>query len=187
MASLGSFGRKREPLDLDFDFFGETIRVHPMSSDLVELDFLEKAQSLDLADLDLTAELTPENMARMSQAARVAADMAMGSVRQIIHPDDWELFKATAIANGQNLQDLMEVQRGLVEAIAGFPTGPSSGSSSGAETTGPKSAADSSSPAPTAPTLSQPAIQALRQLGDRPDLQVAVLHADTAREVPASA
>ncbi len=186
MASLGSFGRKREPLDLDFDFFGETIRVHPMSSDLVELDFLEKAQSLDLADLDLTAELTPENMARMSQAARVAADMAMGSVRQIIHPDDWELFKATAIANGQNLQDLMEVQRAR-GGDRGFPYWAVVRlfqwcRDHWAEVRGRLILAGTDGA-----TLSQPAIQALRQLGDRPDLQVAVLHADTAREVPASA
>lgn len=186
MASLGSLGRKRPTVDLDFDYFGETIRVNPAASDLIEIEFLEKAGKIDLDDVDLNADLTPETMARVTVAARAATDATIGSVRNVIHPDDWTRFWSTAITNGQNLADLMELQKTLTEAIAGFPTGQSSGSSTGPTTEPPRSEADLPSqdttpaPAPEGP-YSLAADRSLRRLQGRPDLQVAILRAHDAR------
>jgi hypothetical protein len=175
VASLGSLGNRRPTIDLDFDWFGHTVRVNPHASDLVEIDFLEKAKSIDMEGIDTNA-LTAENMAAMSRAAQVAADAAIGSVRRVIHPDDWDGFWKAAIDNGQNLEDLLELQKTIVEAVANFRTGQSSDSSPGPVTTPAKFEVDLPSPA-----LSPEAARSLARLETRPDLQVAILRAEEAR------
>jgi hypothetical protein len=178
MASLGSLGRPKQVVDLDFDYFGETIRLNPLASDLVEIDFMEQAARIDLDGVDLNAELNSETMALMTRAAKAATDAAVGSVRRLIHPDDWGKFWRLSITHGQNLVDLMEIQKeiqaALVEATTGFPTGPSSDSPPGAASTPEKSVAGS--PSPAALPLSPPAgastaDKALAMLRKRPDLQ----------------
>lgn len=179
MTSIGSLGKKKPAVDLDFDYFGQTIRVNPTASDLVEIEFLRTASGVDLDDIDLSAELTaesfaelsPESQAKLTKAARSGADMAVNSVKQLIHPDDWDRFWSTAIVNGQDLADLLELQKAITaavaEAAAGFPTGPSSDSSDGPASTPPRSVAVSPSPA-RAPSVADGALAMLR---GRPDLQ----------------
>lgn len=181
MTSLGSLGKQRAAVDLDFDWFGETIRVHSMASDLIEIEFLEKAQNINMDGVDLNAGLTPEAMTVMNTAAHAATNAMIGSIKRIIHPDDWDRFWAAAIANGQHLQDLMEVQKTITEAIveaqAGFPTGPPSASPGGQpkQATGPSSTAGSLSPGPLTD-----ADKALAMWRGRPDLQEFVVDKEDA-------
>ncbi len=191
MASLGSLGKRRDPLDIDFDWFGHSVRVNPVASDLIEVEFLEKASAIDLDGVDLDkigagGEVTGEDLQAMNQvmkAGRAAQQAQVGAIRQLIHPDDWDVFWREAVANGQSLADLMDVQRALTEAITkartGFPTGQSSGSSAGAETTPPRFEVDL--PSPDVPGLDPLTLQGLQVTDGRPDLQVAVLRAGASR------
>lgn len=167
--SLGSFGTPRGAVDLDFDYFGETIRVHPHATDLGLVDFMAAAAGINMED----------------QGAVVAAmGHIVGWLQQQIHPDDWDRFYATAKANGQTVNDLMVVAQGLTEAVAGFPTGQPSGSRSERRQKKPakKSRAVSSSPGggPHHGTVTSAgpdgsARAALTLLQGRPDLQQAVI------------
>lgn len=179
MGSLGSLGTPKQAIDLHFDWFGHTIRVAPYASDLIELDFLQAAGKIDLAGVDLAgAGLDMRAIAAVSDAARMAVGAAVGSVRQLIHTDDWDLFWSTAIANGQNLDDLLAVQKAITEAVTGFPTGRRSGSTPGPSNTPTSSEAVSSSPEPA--DLSD-ADRALQAWAGRPDLQEFVVMAEEAR------
>lgn len=192
MASIGSLGRKKPAIELDFDYFGESIRVNPHASNLVEIDFLRVASGIDLDDIALDAELTdediaklpPQTQARIAKAGLSNVDIIIASVRKLIHADDWDRFWATAIANGQDLEDLLEVQKAVTaavaEAVAGFPTGPSSDSSDGSASTAPRSVAAAPSPTP-APPSSSAADEALVMLRGRPDLQEFVVMHEEAR------
>jgi hypothetical protein len=194
MTSLGSLGRRKQPVDLDFDWFGHTIRVAPTASDLVEIEFLGQASLIDLEAVDLNAQLDAQALAKMGAAAAAASNVAIGSVKKLIHPDDWATFWKAAVDNGQDLADLMEVQKAIsaavTEARSGFPTGRPSDSSDGPATTPESSAADSSSPA--APTRSLPAglsdaDQTLAMLRGRPDLQEFVVMQEEAERKRAAA
>lgn len=194
MASIGSLGRRKPAVDLDFDYFGETIRVNPVASNLVEIDFLRTASGVDLDDIDLSAGLTeesfagfsPQVQAKVTKAASSSVDIAVASVKRLIHPDDWDRFWTTAIANGQDLEDLLEAQQAITaavaEAAAGFPTGPSSDSPDGPASTPPRSAAVS--PSPVAGSASDRALVLLR---GRPDLQEFVVMNEEAEKAKALA
>ena len=186
MATIGSLGRKRPALDLSFDYFGETIRVHPGASNLVELEFMEKAkgiqlsaEGLDLDNLDAADEAGTLKAAQtVARMASLASDAVVGTLRKLIHPDDWDAYWRLAQANGQLLDDLMADQKAILtavtEAAARFPTGPSSGSSPGPTTTPAKFEVDLPSPDVPTPSLvagTTTADKALRMLRGRPDLQ----------------
>jgi hypothetical protein len=166
---LGELGTPRAPVDMEFGYFGETIRVHPDASDLAVAELMLKAQELDLGDIDITDpdSWDPETTKVMVEAENLATSM----IRQQIHPDDWERFWKTAKANRQNTIDLMTMIRRIAEQVAKFPTGPSSASSGGRRKTKPKSKGGSSS---------QQA-RALKLLDGRPDLKMAVWQAEQAR------
>lgn len=161
---LGSLGTPRGPVDITFDYFGQTIRAHPDASDLQFIDLLQKAASV---------ELDEANMAKSLQAM----DVVLDTIRQQIHPDDWDLFWRTARANRQNTLDLMALSERITEAAAGFPTGLSSDSAHGRHDTQPKPEGDSSSPA-----RQRDQGRALQLLHGRPDLQMAVVLAEEARQ-----
>lgn len=148
--NIGSFGSKREAVDLEFGYFGSTVRVHPDASDLSYMDFMQKA-----VDIDETDEVT---------GFHAVMDFLKGQ----IHPDDWDNFWKLARTNRQTTTDLMEVSSGIVQAVARFPTLPSADSSHGQLNTTPKSKDDLSS-------------QVNQILKGRPDLQMAVAHAQAAR------
>lgn len=174
--SIGDLGVRREPVDLEFGYFGATIRVHPAASDTVELEFLDIGRDIDLGalqdqdldDLDRQAEV----VAAMGRAVRAGYMLIKDSLQQLIHPDDWDAYWRLARENGQRIGDLMadlkKITTAVIEADTGFPTRPPSGSDGGHESTPPRSAAGSSS---AAARPASDADQALRMLRSRPDLQ----------------
>lgn len=178
---LGSLGRQREPLDIAFDYFGETIRVHPRASDTVEMEFIEAGQDIDLdqfegvdlANVDaagLDAERTERLAREVSKAARRGWEALLACLQQVIHPDDWPAYRRLARENGQQFTDLMadlrKITAAVVEADTGFPTTPPSGSPGGLAATLVKSEGGSSSPADSSDTD-----RALVLRRGRPDLQ----------------
>lgn len=188
--SIGTLGVSRAPTDLDFDYFGATIRVHPDASDTVELEFMEVGKDIDLSDLQGkdVAELDEKTQAVLTRANRALVTgygLVRSSLQQVIHPDDWDTFWQTARANRQRIGDLMTVLKrvtaAVVEADTGFPTLPPSGSPAGPESIPASSAAGSSW---AAAGQSSDADQALKMLRGRPDLQEFVVlqeEADTAK------
>lgn len=114
MASLGSLGTPRDPVDLDFVYFGQTIRVNPDATDLDVADMMAQFGHVD--DETQTQDV-------------------MGGLRdmllQPIHPDDRDEFWRLAKANRQRMNDIMTVGKTITEAVSGFPTGQPSDSSTG--------------------------------------------------------
>jgi hypothetical protein len=169
--SIGSLGTKRGPVDLEFDYFGSTIRVHPQASDTVELEFLDVGRDIDLELLqDKSLEELDDDqrwavLAEMGRAIRGGYLLVKDSLQQLIHPEDWPTYWKLARENGQQIRDLMSdlkyITAKVVEAETGFPTRLPSGSAGGPVTMPPKSAADSSSDPD----------KALAVLRGRPDLQ----------------
>jgi hypothetical protein len=155
MASLGKFGTSHDPIDLDFDYFGETIRVNPDASRLALVEWLDDASGVDAADVVLESRYT------------------MRLMREAVHPDDFDRFWSTAKAQRQEPDEILSIGRAVMEAVSGFPTGRPSASSDGPTRTPPRSTAGSSSQAAaSAPAAGKStADQALAMLRQRPDLQ----------------
>lgn len=176
--SIGDLGVRREPVDLEFRYFGAVIRVHPAASDTVELEFLDAGRHIDLDVLqdqdltDLDDDQKIATIAAMGKAVRAGYLLVKGSLQQVVHPDDWDTYWRLAKANGQRIVDLLadlkRITAAVVEADTGFPTTPPSGSDGGRESTPPKSAGGSSS---AAARPASDADKALAMLRLRPDLQ----------------
>jgi hypothetical protein len=192
MPSLGSFGTERPPLDLDFGWFGATIRVNPRASDLSLTEFMASAEGIVLPDLDDMDEdnPTPEQLREMTVAINAMASvtrMLQRMLREQIHSDDWDEFWRLAKENGQQNADLMALSKALAAAIAehaaGFPTGQPSGSAPTRSSTSRKSPAGSSSPA-LAQTARRHKVQddAMKLLAGRPDLRLALWHQRQAQD-----
>ena len=176
--SIGDLGVRREPVDLEFRYFGSVIRVHPAASDTVELEFLDAGRDIDidalqgkdLAELDLDEKLAA--VSTIGKAVRAGYLLIKSSLQQVIHPDDWPTYWRLAHENGQRIADLMadlkRITVAVVEADTGFPTMPPSASADGPETTR-QSYAGASSSAPA--RRSSDADKALQMLSARPDLQ----------------
>lgn len=175
--NLGSLGVKRDEVDIEFDYFGTTIRVHPQASDLRVMDFMMRVGELDMDD--------PEN------AQEIMAAMSEQLLMQI-HPDDATKFWEIAKANNQQMQDIMAVSKSIIAAVADFPTGQPSDLPDGPTTTALSSALDSLNRedrrAVVRELVKSPdkrtadAERALTLLQGRPDLQVAVVRAEAARQ-----
>src|ERR1041384_6339027 len=114
--SLGSLGTQRSEVDMDFDYFGETIRVHPQASDLRVMDFMMRVGKLDIED--------------ESNAKEIMDALAEQLLMQI-HPEDASRFWETAKKNNQQMKDIMAVSKTITEAVADFPTGQPSDSTDG--------------------------------------------------------
>lgn len=157
MNSLGSFGRRYDRVERDFDYFGETIRVNPDASKITLVEFMAEAGGVDQAD-----EVR-------------AAQLIIRTMREAVHPDDWDRFWTIAKRERQDPQeDLMPIAQAVLEAVTGFPTGPASGSTAGPATTSQRFTVDLPSQAVPGPVLNaQPstADKALAMLRGRPDLQ----------------
>jgi hypothetical protein len=184
MGSLGKRGTQRDAVDLDFDYFGVTIRVHPDATDLDVADLMESAGDMDLDDEEGAREV----MGSMSRF-----------MRGQIHPDDRELFWRTAKANRQQLKDIIDVARTITQAVAelasGFPTGQPSGSPSTTANTSKKSRGGTSSEARAERRRAAAATsrgrratdEAMGLLEGRPDLKLALARQVAAEQGPASA
>ncbi len=151
MASIGSFGTPRDAVvETDtFDWFGTEVRTNPMLSDLDLADFMEVAGGIDADD---------------PKTAIAAMGTVKGFLRSAVHEDDFDAFWATAKTNRQGLQDLLPVAMQIMGAVLGRPTGLPSVSTDGQQPTQVSSSRDAASVAAQA-------------YPDRPDLQLAVLHA----------
>lgn len=148
---IGALGAERGPVDLDFEWFGSTIRVGPDAGDLALLEFLAKARLLDEGDEVGGMELTIEFL------------------RAQIHPDDWDEFYGLARKHRQQMIDMLKVAHTIVRLVTLFPTGRPSDSSSGQRPTDQNSTAASSSAA-----VSPVDARAMTILKGRPDLKMAV-------------
>jgi hypothetical protein len=174
MGSLGDLGTPRDAVELDFSWFGETIRVHPDASDLRTADFL-----MEFGDLDMDDET----------AARRAMEAMSEHLLGQIHPDDRDLFWRLAKDNRQQMADIMAVSKAITEAVAGFPTQRSSGSAPTAPRTGPRSTALASSREQRrreerggSARRDQVTDSAMGLLKDRPDLRLALVRQREARD-----
>lgn len=155
MASIGSFGRKYDRIDLDFEYFGTTIRVNPAVSKAGLIQFLAEAGD-------------PGQQDEVRQA-----QIIMYLIRECVAPDDFELFWGIAKRERQDPQeDLMPLCNSIMEAVAAFPTGQSSGSPAGPSTTPQRY--EVALPSQDVPDLSPTDLRAIELLGGRPDLQRAV-------------
>lgn len=179
--SIGSLGRKREPLDLTFDYFGETIRVNPHATDAVEIEFLEAGRDIEIEGIEnLTAAdamaLSPEDQLKLMAAATEAQAQAFRAttkaLRGLIHPDDYATYWRLVHANGQLIRDLWRDIRlltgAVLEATTDFPTGQPSDSAGGPSEISDSSAVGSPSPALRTGTDLEKALAINR---GRPDLQ----------------
>ena len=149
MANIGSFGKSREQKKFQFTWFGVEIRVNPDLSELVLQDFAEEGSTLD--EDDPRAYYMVKNM-----------------VKAFIHTDDFAEFWRISIENRQNSEDLMELIKGISEAVADRPTSLPSDSPAGQSGTAPKSKEDSFS-------------RVLHREDGRPDRQLAIVDAQQAR------
>jgi hypothetical protein len=120
MGSLGNLGTPRDALDVDFEWFGSTVRANPDLTDMVLADFMAKAVTVD--------DETPE-------AYRLLEDL----MRQTIHPDDFDTYWRLAQVNRQTSADHRDVLKAVVAEATGRPTLRSSESSDG-----PKASVDES-------------------------------------------
>lgn len=127
MSNLGSFGTPREAYTDEFDYFGETLRVHPDLSDLALIEFARMGSQID---------------------EKTTGDQAISAVftmlQMLVHVDDFETFWSAAKANRQTIDDLTDLAGQLVEAVAKRPTKRPSTSSRGRQRTAQKSAVASS-------------------------------------------
>jgi hypothetical protein len=171
MASLGSLGVQRDAVDLDFEYFGEMIRVHPDATDLGVADLMSAFGEVDIED---------------EEGAKEVMGGVAGFLRDNIHPDDRDLFWRTAKANRQQLKDIIAVVKAITEAVAeaasGFPTGQPSDSASSTSGASKKSRGGTSSQvraerrraAAESSRSRAVAQQAMGELDGRPDLKLAL-------------
>lgn len=157
--SIGTLGRARPPLDLEFSYFDQTIRVHPQATDSVEIEFLEAGRDIDMdelaaIDFNKIEEMSEEDRLRlirtMGKAQQAGYHAMMASLRRLIHPDDFKTYWDVGVLHGQTVRDRMADIRSLTAAVAeattDFPTGRPSDSPPGPSPTPPSSAAVSPSP-----------------------------------------
>jgi len=97
-------------------------------SDLLLIDFLMRAQTIDEKDMVAAANATQEMF------------------RQIVAETDFERWWSTALRNRQGVEDLLYLLNTLVEGVTGYPTQRRPDSSPGRRGTGRKSRGGSSSP-----------------------------------------
>jgi hypothetical protein len=126
--SIGSIGEAApEPLDVTFEYFGATFRVHPDMTEVDIIDFLDQAERVRPND--------PQALVMVKDAAR-----------SHIHPDDFDRFWKTRKDNRQGVQDLMATIWSIIAGVTGRPTGRPSASSDGRAATSQNSPVTSSRP-----------------------------------------
>jgi hypothetical protein len=173
---LGALGSIHEARVITFDWFNsvgdhaaQKIRVSDRAGELDYVEFLALAAEVDEND-------EVEGM-----------KVIMGYMRQQIDERDWDLFWTGAKAGRQQLKDLMNVSKSILEAVTDFPTGQASASSPGQKNTRRKSKAISSKRGTTSAPLpkskeDRATERALVLLQGRPDLQTAVIQSEDSRK-----
>jgi hypothetical protein len=121
---LGELGVLHEDVDLTFTYFGKLIRVNPLLSEFVMVEFMDQANQID------------ENDVR-------AMTMTKDFVRALVHEDDFEVFWLQARTHRQTQMDLQKIAKAIFESVVGRPTGQPSGSVSGRPETSENSRDDS--------------------------------------------
>lgn len=132
---LGDLGEDKGTLNITFGWFGQRIRVNPGAGELELMDFLVKAEDIDVGENE-------QDLEKSLPAIKAVLDF----LGRQIHPDDWDVFYDLAKTHRQSTMDLMNVAMKIVNRVAGFPTGPSGDSGTGTKPTGQKSKDGSSSP-----------------------------------------
>lgn len=151
---VGRYGKKKAPRveELAFDYFEDEIRVHPDASDAVIFRFMARVGDMDADSPDAVPAL-------------------MGFMTGLIHPEDWNTFINTAVKERQDVDDLMEVVGGIMEAMAERPTQLPTDSPDGPLPT----------PASSTQELSSLDIQHRYEQEGRPDLALVVQNVREAR------
>jgi hypothetical protein len=122
---LPAMGTARAPVDMDFPWFGVSIRVAPNAGNpLLLLGFARRAEKIDSVD-DVSSML-----------------IVMDFLKGLVHSEDWDEFMRVAVANNQQTMDLLEVAKVIVVEVARFPTGRQSDSPDGPPSTTTRSGAD---------------------------------------------
>jgi len=123
--------------------------------------------------IDLEEFLSAASTIEQDDAA--ALGLVHSFLRRFVHPDDFRLFWNLVRKNRQNLDQQMSFAKWVVEEMSGHPTPLLSDSSGGQQETGRSSGDD----------LSSRAIARLEEQG-RPDLALAVIHAQESRQSAAT-
>lgn len=142
---------------MTFDWFGETMRVGPRAGSGL-LGFLEEAEKIEGGNSVASMQTTRDFLSTQ------------------IDERDWARFVALADENGQQIDDLLQLARDIVEAVSNRPTGRRSDSSAGPPSTKPKSR----------DAYSSAVDQAMDDLKGRPDLKLIVWEAHKARQADAA-
>jgi hypothetical protein len=122
---LGDLGGEPvEPVMAIFTYFGKRFRVNPDLTETTIIDMFSAAAKVTVTD---PRELTEQAEATVLSQVELAKDYVRGH----IHPDDFDELWATAKANRQGIQQLMELCWKILELISERPTSPPSGSSGG--------------------------------------------------------
>jgi hypothetical protein len=153
-SSLGSLvdDDPNDPLDVSFDWYeGAVIRINPELSELLAIDFAERAMKVD--------EDSPQAMV-----------LVKDQIRSYIHPDDFAEFWRLAVVHRHGVMKLFAFMERLVGRLTARPTGQPSDSSAGLPSTDQNSKDDSSSPV----------IRRLESAG-RPDLALVHVQASEGR------
>ena len=118
-------GEVMEPVIAVFTYFGKQFRANPDLTETMVVDLLEAGESTEVND--------PRQLL-------AAKDYA----RDHLHPEDFDDFWETAVANRQGIQQIMRVCWRLLEQVTERPTSPPSDSSDGRRDT-PTNSADGAS------------------------------------------
>lgn len=132
----------------EVEFFGETFTLAEEISEFALMEFAESAENADSETL-----------------AGLAAIMRL--LREVVIPEDWGRFKATARKNKAKVEDVLPLAVSVFEVKTARPTPRPADSSDGPPATEPRSTSGSGS-------------RAFDLLDGRPDLQVMVARMESA-------
>lgn len=183
---LGDLGGEAvEPVLATFTYFGRQFRVNPDLTETVVIDLFEEAAKVPMPSDP--RDLKPEDVVKNLEQSK-------GYVREHIHPDDFDDLWATARANRQSMQSVMELCWKILELISERPTSPLSDSSDGRPNTNQNSPDGASDPAsaewwPDDVPYNPAAVKYVERFQDegRPDKANIIMLAQEARARAASA
>lgn len=130
---LGDFGGEAvEPVLATFTWFGRRFRVNPDLTETTLIDLFDAAAKIQVdGAVPDPSRMSTEELAAASRRAVADAEQSKNYVREHIHPDDFDDLWATAKANRQGMQALLELCWRIIELVSERPTSPPSGSSGG--------------------------------------------------------
>lgn len=108
----GDTGATDAPVVHTFPWYGVTVRVNPGASEMVYLDFIEEAGQYDESD---------------SRGAVAVKEF----IREMIHPDDFDVFWDLAKTHRRQIKDLANISMRIVAQVSGDPTSGQPDSSNG--------------------------------------------------------